>query len=398
MYEEKLKKVAEAFGGRTVQLLLGSEENPISIEELLARIPSEIGYQIESVLARSYKDPRKCDYPILPQFLSVVFMKTSRMKWFTQLDRALRANNCKIAELFGFKKNLEGKTSIPDKNNFWYFVKVRIGDKHIENLLAEMLRLLKETANRNKIKFAETVGQDPLVFESNDKEAEYNGHYEKKMYKAQAACCLDTIIPLYGDVKGGTEYAGNDSIAYIEKYRAVGIKPKRVCLDGEYDNLENFALLNVKYKCGSYIRMHTPEITPETEKHIRRDLKKAYQKVWNKPGFKSNATTEEIAAFLAEKGELELSGRYYRSRYRKLAVNNSREFYGVYHRRSLEETVNSRLLDPALMSPETTCNGSGKRNKNIHWKWCILSIQLLALIRMYYGARRDFTSVKGVAF
>jgi len=398
MWNRKFKRLAIALDERAVQTILGSEENPISIEELIAVAPVEIRSRIESILVKFYKDPRKCDYPLFPQFLSIIVMKFCRIKYFTQLEKKLKADNGKLAEIIGFERDENEEIKIPSDKNFWYLVKIRIGEKNIDLLLTEMLKLLNETAKRKDIKFGEVVGQDPIKYESEDKKAVYNGHYKTIMYKAQLNSCLDTLIPLYGEITKGTRYAGGDIISYLDKIRESGIKPKRVCLDGEFDEIENFAILNGVLRIESYIRIDTPEKVPMTEKGIRKKVKETYQKYWAKENFNSNATTEEMAEFLAQNGELEISGKYYRNQYRREIIKHPETFYPKFHKRSLEETVNSRILDPAMFSPETTCNGTGKRNQNIHWKWCVLSIQILALIRMYYGARKDFTSVKGIAF
>jgi len=398
MWNAKFKRLAVALDERNIQTILGSEENPISIEELIAAVPSEIRSRIELVLPKFYKDPRKCDYPLFPQFLSIVVMKFGRMKYFTQLEKKLKADNGELAAIIGFKRDENEEIKVPSDKNFWYFVKIRIGENRIDLLLTEMLKLLNETAKRKEVKFAEVVGQDPIKYESKDNEAAYNGHYKTRMYKAQLNSCLDTLIPLYGEITKGTRYAGGDIIPYLNKIRESGIKPKRVCLDGEFDEIENFGILNGVLGIESYIRIDTPEKVPMTEKGIRKKVKETYQKYWAKENFNPNATTKEMAEFLAQNGELEISGRYYRNQYRREIIKHPETFYPKFHKRSLEETVNSRILDPAVFSPETTCNGTGKRNQNIHWKWCVLSIQILALIRMYYGARKDFISVKGIAF
>ena len=398
MWNRKFKRLAVALDERAVQTILGSEENPISIEELIAVAPVEIRSRIESILVKFYKDPRKCDYPLFPQFLSIAIMKFGRIKYFTQLEKKLKADNRKLATVIGFERDENGEIKVPSDKNFWYFVKIRIGEKKIDLLLAEILKLLNETAKRKEVKFGTVVGQDPIKYESEDKEAVYNGHYKTRMYKAQLNSCLDTLIPLYGEMTEGTRYAGGDLITYTNKVRESGITIKRVCADGEFDEIENFAILNGILGIESYISIDTPEKIPETEKGIRKKVKETYQKYWAKENFNPNATTEEMSKFLAQKGDLEISGRYYRNKYRREIIKHPETFYPKFHKRSLEETVNSRILDPAMFSPETTCNGTGKRNQNIHWKWCVLSIQILALIRMYYGARKDFISVKGIAF
>ena len=404
MGESKLKKVAVAFRfeGRKDEGFdeiiyedeeenIGSEEEPIAVATFLSKIGAADLAAITEVLRPFYKNMESCEYNPASQFLAQVLMKIKKLKFFTQLDRLLNADNGKVAKMLGFEIE-DGKPKTPNRKTLWHFVKVRIGEK-MNEIFAVVLKMLKSAAENSGIEFGDMIGHDSTPIRSNDKEAEYNGHYEKRMYKGQLCACLKTLVPLYGQAsEGASSYDGHFLLPFTEK---ISILPQnRICADCHYATLENYACANHVYGIETYFGI--AENISYSEEGSEERINEIWQKNWEHPLFNENATMKQKLDLLMAIGKTDVVGYYYRNKY----VNEKKEtpevFNAKYHRRSLEETMNSKMKE--MTAAETICNGSGKRNMNIHWKWCILAVQLVALIRMRHGVKEELTSVKGISF
>ena len=92
-------------------------EEILSVEDFLLLLRPETEKGVQAELKHTYKDTRKCDYPILPQFRALVYMKLQKIKKLSVLHRKLSAENCRLAEKLGFVKE-NGEVKLPCYNNF----------------------------------------------------------------------------------------------------------------------------------------------------------------------------------------------------------------------------------------------------------------------------------------
>ncbi len=363
----------------------------IPVEALLRLLSDETKKKIETRLKRQYIDATTCDYPILPQFLAAIYMKLMKIKRITALYRRMTADDGALAEKLGFERRDDGKIVMPCYSNLALFIKKRLDENTMDELSAIVLVEINERLKLYGKDFGSEIAHDGVVIRSFDRDAVYNKHYDTTMYKGEIGADINTLIPLYGTVTCGTDYDGNFAIPFVQKLDAIEKKARTGYFDGHYASLQNFAVLNHIHKVKPIINV------PITQRRVAvtggmRNINKQYQKLHNKPGFVVNADVNTKLSLLLEYSKTKVVGYYYRNIHVKSFKKNMKDF----GKRSLEETVNNSVKN-GLVDVENGCNGAGIRNHDHHMKLCILSVQLVALIRLQNGITEDLTSVKNIA-
>lgn len=367
----------------------------LSVEEFFKQLPPNITNNITTQLEHLYSDIRKCDYPILPQFLALIYMKLCKIKYLTDLHRRLCADGSKLAEKLGFRRK-NGKVEIPSYKNLWNFMKIRLKEEYIDDLSTITLKELdKEISSRNVV-LAGKIGHDGIAVRSHDKEARYNDHYKMTMYKGEVGFDLDLLIPLHGVVTTGTDYDGNYLIPFAERIDGINKQHRILYADGHYPTIRNLAVLNHVYRWRTVMNIPVDQrIISEDGKEDNID--KWYQKLHTKEDFIIGATVNDKLSVLMKYGRIDEVGYYYRNIYVSEYFNNPETYDKDYHNRSLEETGNNCLKN-GLVDIENACNGTGLRNRNLHLKLCILAVQLVAVTRAKHGvADRKMVSIQNIA-
>ena len=364
------------------------------MEEFIQLLHQDTFDKILPELRKSYSDLRKCDYPILPQFLAIVYMKLCKIKYLSTLYRKLSADGCKLAERFGFERE-NGKVNLPSYNNFWFFAKVRFCEDKIDGISEVILSELKKELHLRGAELGKNTAHDGFVIRAHDKGAVYNGHYETTMYKGEMGFDLDLMVPIYGSATTGTDYDGNYVVPFVEKLDRVEDKGRVMYLDGHYASLANFAVLNHVHKIRTVMNI------PQDQRIIsdegsQENIDKWYQSFHEKEDFVVNANIDYKLSLLLKYDRVEEIGYYYRNRYVEEYLHNKEAYEKEYHMRSLEESANN-LSKNGLVDMENASNGTGLRNRNLHVKMCILSMQLVALIRAQRGRVAKLTSVENIA-
>jgi len=366
----------------------------LSIEEFLRRIPKDIVKKVTTALEKLYSDLRKCDYPILPQFLALAYMKLRKIKYLTVLHKELHADNGKLAERLGFKKN-DGKVQIPTYKNFWNFLKIRLKADSIDNISTTALVELDKELSMHDVVLAGKIGHDGIAIRSHDKEAVYNDHYKMTMYKGEVGFDLDLLLPLHGTATTGTDYDGNYVIPFAERVEGINKQHRTLYADGHYPTIHNFAVLNHVYRWNTVMNIPGDQRIISDVGTVD-NIDKWYQKLHAKDDFTVGATIDDKLSVLMKYGRVDEVGYYYRNLYVSEYLKNPDAYTKDYHNRSLEETGNNCLKN-GLVDIENTCNGTGLRNRNLHLKLCILTVQLVAATRAHYGITdRGMVSVKNI--
>ncbi len=363
-------------------------------EDFLSLLSKETTGKIVAELEKSYSDVRKCDYPILPQFLAIVYMKLKKIKYLSSLLRELKAKNGELAEKLGFKKE-NGTVEIPSYKNFWTFLKVRVGEGRLDALSVIAIAELDKKLRLRGIEFGKKTAHDGYVIRAHDKGAVYNGHYETTMYKGEVGFDIDLMVPFYGCATTGTDYDGSYVVPFVERLDAVKKDGRTMWLDGHYASIENFAILNHTHKVRTIMNI------PKDQRVISEDgsletIERRYQSLHEKADFVAGATLDYKLTFLMRYGRIGEVGYYYRNQYVQEYIDNQAAYEKEYHRRSAEESGNN-VMKNGLVDTENASYGTGLANRNLHVKWCILAMQIVALIRVQHGRTRGLTSVENIA-
>jgi hypothetical protein len=366
----------------------------LNVEEFIGLLHQDTFDKILTELEKLYSDVRKCDYPILPQFLAIVYMKLSKIKYLSALYRKLSADDCKLAEKLGFERE-NGEVKLPSYNNFWVFTKIRFVGEKIDDISEMILSELKGHLHLRGIELGKNTAHDDFVIRSHDKEATYNGHYGTTMYKGEAGFDLDIMVPIYGCATTGTDYDGNYVVPFAEKLDKIEKDGRRIYLDGHYTSLANFAVLNQVHKVRTVMNIPQDQRVISEEGSLE-NIDKWYQSFHEKEDFTVNADTEYKLSLLLKYGRVDEVGYYYRNRYVQEYLDNPEKYDKGYHKRSLEESGNN-LMKNGLVDTENASNGTGLRNRNLHLKLCLLAMQLVALIRAQHGRVAKLTSIENIA-
>jgi hypothetical protein len=224
------------------------------------------------------------------------------------------------------------------------------------------------------MEFCKNVAHDGIAIRSNDKGAKYNDHYGYTMYKGEMGVDTDHLIPLSFEGAEGTDYDGHYVIPFVEMLNRVEEKPRNGTFDGHYTSLENFAVLNQKYKIRTVMNIPEDQRNIVKEGNIR-ELTKLYQKFHNEDDFVVNADIDYKLAFLLNHRRLNEVGYYHRNNYIREWKRGKKKYKKEYNRRSLDETQNN-MVKNGLVDVENASNGTGLNNRHQHGKLCVLALQL----------------------
>lgn len=384
-------EVSMPYGVEKVKLGGLYGDAPIPVEELLQLLSEETKKKIEARLREQYEDADTCDYPILPQFFAALYMKLMKIKHMTVLYRRMTAGIGILAEKLGFKRRKDDNIAIPCYSNLALFIKKRLDGDTIEELSTMVLKEVNERLKLYDKDFGSEIAHDGVIIRSFDRDAVCNGHYGTTMYKGEIGADINTLIPLHGCVTYGTDYDGDFAIPFAEKLDTIEKKKRTGYFDGHYPSLKNFAVLNHAHSIRTVMNVPIPQRKIAVTGKIK-NVDKQYQKLHAKDGFIANADMNTKLDLLLKYGKTDVVGYYYRNMHVKGYKKNMKN----YGRRSLEETVNNSVKN-GLVDIENGCNGAGIRNHDHHLRLCILSVQLVALIRLQKGITEGLNSVENIA-
>lgn len=367
---EKIKEFCDATG-----------DNPVDAGEFLHHLNLSF---LDGYFNELYS--RKPDYPAVAMFKTMLLMDIRKMKFLTELERALKEDH-ELAEALGFVR--DGIVLIPGYKNLWHFCNIRLKGRWDE-LFALLRKEVVRRAEAFGLKMGEDTVQDatPIKALSHDEEAEYNAHYEVKGYKVDVVTDLKTGIPLSKRVTGINCDESNDLIPQLEEIMKAGINVKNHWIDGGYDDYHNLAWMGV-HKIRAHHPVHKNWV--HNEKGEVSKLKKLYNKHWKDEDYRANAPTESILLSLFEKGYDEEVGSFFRNDSMERYQEDPEAYERDYHKRSREEGNNGYWKEHLGIEDRLTVKGMERVDRYITRNMCALLA--IALCRLQHGVKENLTSV-----
>lgn len=358
-----------------------TRDNPEDAGEFLHHLDLSF---LEGWLDKLYR--RKPDYPAVAMLKAIVLMDPKKMKFLTELERALREDS-ELARALGFVR--DGVVLVPSYKNLWHFCNIRLKDKWAE-LFALLRREVIRKGGALGLKMGENTVQDATPIEAlhHDEDAEYNAHYEVKGYKADIITDLNTGVPVSKKVTGINNDESRDLVPQLEELVKAGIDVKNHWIDGGYDDYHNLAWMGVHG-----IRAHHPihKNWVHNEKGEENKIRRLYNRHWKDEDYRANAPMESILPFLFKKGYDEEVGSFFRNESMERYQKDPETYEKDYHKRSREEGNNGYWKEHLGIENRLTVKGLERVDRYITRNMC--SLLCIALCRLQHGVKENLTSV-----
>ncbi|MFH1199550.1 MAG: hypothetical protein V1708_00625 [Candidatus Micrarchaeota archaeon] len=332
--------------------------------ESVLRLPQDIRDKLYWKARSFYTEPDWCDYPPLGMYLLGVARHACSSENLTRFYAELQNQSDEIRPLLGFKR-------LPSYSALAHFFNTRVA-KRASELVDEGRKLLEQACQKAGLQLGEIRSTDGKVMASTHREAEFNPHYKKKMFKGVIDWDLVLLAPLKSVCTNGL--ADERPHAKKSHDELAHLKTKLDVLDGGYYAFQLYCL-----NSHTPTLIYFPEGTTANEDPAK-ELEKTYRKCWKDSAYKVGATLGNQIKFLLAKEEFEAVGRYYRDLQVLESVTAPAEYQRKKHRRSLVETGNS-LLDNRGLSNRVKHASFKQAERDLHWTCHALQIQ--RVMKMY---------------
>ncbi len=284
-----------------------------------------------------------------------------------------------------------------------HFEKVRMSNKGMDSIMQLFCKNVVEAGNRLGLKIGKCTGTDSTPIKThNDPVGKYNGHYKKKMVKAQITMDYEHNIPLAKKVCGGTE----DDDKYLEEMLrntavSARMNMEETWFDGGYNSNKNIAFAHVEM--GLMSHYHIDKDWKENVKYEHRfngktylyspeqEINYLYRKNWQDLKYKKDASLEYKMQFLVNKGFHDAVAMYFRNDYMNKYDECPDNVLDLYNRRNSNEGINSYLKDH--LEVEVHLNGKGMKNIDLHVTECCIVMLAVAFVRLQHGIKENLSSV-----
>jgi len=341
-------------------------------------------------------------YPRRAMVKAFIWRNIKTIKYYTKEERNLRTHPDEALEL-GFNIDQDENVIVPDHETLRHFEKVRMGNKGMDSIMQLFCINVVEAGNLLGLKIGKCTGTDSTPIKTNnDPVGKYNGHYKKKMVKAQITMDYEHNIPLAKKVCGGTE---NDDKYLEDMLRktavSAGMNMEETWFDGGYNSNKNIAFAHVEM--GLMSHYHIDKDWRENVKYEHRfngktyfyspeqEINYLYRKNWQDPKYKKDASLEYKMQFLVKKGFNDPVAMYFRNDYMNKYAECSDNVLDLYHRRNSNEGINSYLKDH--LEVEVHLNGKGMKNIDLHVTECCIVMLAVAFARLQHGIKKNLSSV-----
>ena len=291
-------------------------------------------------------------YPRRAMVKAFIWRNIKTIKYYTKEERILKTHPDEALEL-GFNIDQDENVIVPDHETLRHFEKVRMGNKGMDSIMQLFCINVVEAGNRLGLKIGKCTGTDSTPIKThNDPAGKYNGHYKKKMVKAQITMDYEHNIPLAKKVCGGTE---NDDKYLEDMLRktavSAGMNMEETWFDGGYNSNKNIAFAHVEM--GLMSHYHIDKDWRENVKYEHRfngktyfyspeqEINYLYRKNWQDPKYKKDASLEYKMEFLVKKGFHDPVAMYFRNDYMNKYNECPDNVLDLYHRRNSNEGINS---------------------------------------------------------
>ena len=124
-------------------------------------------------------------YPRRSMVKAFIWRNIKTIKYYTKEERILKTHPDEALEL-GFNIDQDENVIVPDHETLRHFEKVRMSNKGMDSIMQLFCKNVVEAGNRLGLKIGKCTGTDSTPIKThNDPAGKYNGHYKKKMVKAQ---------------------------------------------------------------------------------------------------------------------------------------------------------------------------------------------------------------------
>ena len=341
-------------------------------------------------------------YPRRAMVKAFIWRNIKTIKYYTKEERILKTHPDEALEL-GFNIDQDENVIVPDHETLRHFEKVRMSNKGMDSIMQLFCINVVEAGNRLGLKIGKCTGTDSTPINThNDPAGKYNGHYKKKMVKAQITMDYEHNIPLAKKVCGGTE-ADDKYLEEMLRKTAVSARMnmEETWFDGGYNSNKNIAFAHVEM--GLMSHYHIDKDWRENVKYEHRfngktylyspeqEINYLYRKNWQDPKYKKDASLEYKMQFLVKKGFHDPVAMYFRNDYMQKYDECSDNVLDLYHRRNSNEGINSYLKDH--LEVEVHLNGKGMKNIDLHVTECCIVMLAVAFVRLQHGVKENLSSV-----
>jgi hypothetical protein len=282
----------------------GSGDDPSSIgyELLLSHLPWIEISRIAWVLDDFFPPEKVKRWVYSPlSLLKLAILQDKKRISYRALVSTLTAEEC---EAIGLKEIVPGQFRIPCASTVHDFVRNRLGFDGYETIMLTIGKMVcKHIGGATGI-----LDSTPIEAGPHDRFAEFNPHYERKMYKLHIFHYGP--FPLVAIFSNGLAYDGHFASDLADKVLPMDPILKKLLADGGYDSFDVHAYLWYKFKIIPLIAFRENAVfnLEGTEMRINHHVNKKW-----KEGGDVHSPLEKKLEFLCEHGQEDPVGAYVRN-------------------------------------------------------------------------------------
>jgi len=372
-----------------------TEKNPISIAEFLGKY-LDLSFMRDIFVSRYGTVDYHYSFPLDAMIKSSMIRRIKCMRSFQKLVNRFEAHQ-DDAKFLGFVSNGNGRYDIPDRRTFRHWENIRIDNQTLETAMDKSIIALRKELEKHGEILGRRIGIDSTPLEAlfNDTDARYNGHYEKTGYKVHGVYDLDRNIPLAIITTSMNESDTPYFKPLLTKLHELGIKFKKVFVDGAYDSFEHFAIVHMVYNANLYTNLGENAIfndkgTPDGIQHEYNRLRK--KKDFLPP---DQVTLQDKLQLLMKYEEWEPVGAFFRNQFlenwTKWQEEKKNRDHMVYNDRNAAEGYHGFVKK--YLNLQNYFDYRGIRNVERHVRWTYLAVLGIALARAQNGIIKDLTQI-----
>jgi hypothetical protein len=315
---------------------------------------SDIARHIESTRYTGRNEHLR--YPV-EAMLKLMVVKQFR---YLGYDKTVASLTQEEAWLLGFEEG-EGIYKVPSGSTLHHFVKYRLGVEGIDEIMEMVGKKLVQAATSKKA----TTDSTPLEASRYDKHADYNPHYQCKMYKGHIT--MVGTLPVYMSFTEGNANDSPELFEHIMALKSMKASVGEYFLDGAYDSFRNHA--DIWYHLSAIPKIYCGENAVINPEGSLERIDHWVNKMW-KLGGSIHMSLEEKLRFLYEHGREDQVGAYFRNQNLEDVT-----FDVSYQNRKECERINGHIKETVKFDVRGVPNPS----KELYTKLSFVAYQMLLL-------------------
>jgi len=381
----------QKYGGSRTDFYNPDDDHPMKITLFLSFLDITC---LEEAMKPFYRRPASIKY-LSSMGRTLIFMK---VKHFTPGQTVNHLKTHPVdAELLGYEQKPDGSYKIPCGETFRVNLKNRFGVKGVKKIDHLIMVSVRKEAEKLGVDLGDCCGSDafPVKAVNSDKDADYNGHYDKTGYKVATTESYTPetgIVPLVGDVIGINDNEGDTLIPHIQELKSCGIYVKEDFVDGKYATISNIAYAEVIEE--TVLHYDIAENWVYNEHATFFDLKMEYQKFHHEPDFKVNASEDFMMKYLVKKGCYGTVGYMLRNQHIAAKEECPDGYMDHYHRRNMTESENNYIKNDSGL--QHAIRRKGIEMIKLQFHFTLLALHIVALVRLQNGVKRNLVSKRGL--